>query len=179
VPRIEPAAEPYDPHVAKSIAAIMPAGAPPLLLFRTMARSPRVFGKVFAGGLLDRGPLGLREREMVIDRTTARLGCEYEWGVHVALFAARVGFGDEELTALAHGPATSACFAPHEQALLALVDDLALRHAIAEPTWSAARAHFDDAQLLEAIALVGYYHSISFFCNGLELPLEPFAARFP
>ena len=47
-----------------------------------MARSPRVFAKLFAGGFLDEGPLSLRRREPVIDCTTARLGCEYEWGVH-------------------------------------------------------------------------------------------------
>ena len=70
----------------------MPPGVPPLVLFRTMARSPRVFAKMFAGGLLDKGPLSLRQREIVIDRTTARLGCEYEWGVHIAFFAERVGF---------------------------------------------------------------------------------------
>jgi hypothetical protein len=29
------------------------------------------------------------------------------------------------------------------------------------------------------IALVGYYHTISFLCRGLDLPLEPWAARFP
>ncbi len=40
-------------------------------------------------------------------------------------------------------------------------------------------AHFDETQILEAIALVGYYHTISFLCRGLELPLEAYAARFP
>ena len=39
--------------------------------------------------------------------------------------------------------------------------------------------HFDETQILEAIALVGYYHTISFLCVGLELPLESYAARFP
>ena len=31
---------------------------------------------LFAGSLLDKGPLSLRQREIVIDRTTARLGAE-------------------------------------------------------------------------------------------------------
>jgi hypothetical protein len=39
--------------------------------------------------------------------------------------------------------------------------------------------HFDKTQILEAIALVGYYHTISFLCVGLELPLESYAASFP
>jgi hypothetical protein len=45
--------------------------------------------------LLDRGPVSRRHREIVIDRTCARCGCAYEWGVHVALFAQRVALTAE------------------------------------------------------------------------------------
>ncbi|HEV7760231.1 MAG TPA: hypothetical protein VGO78_14620 [Acidimicrobiales bacterium] len=31
----------------------------------------------------------MRDREIVIDRTCARCGCQYEWGVHVAFFGDR------------------------------------------------------------------------------------------
>ena len=177
--RIAPAAPPYEPAIVEALDRIMPAGIEPLLLFRTMARSPRVFSKMFAGGLLDKGPLSLRQREIVIDRTTARLGCEYEWGVHVALFAKRVGFGEAEIVATVNGPADASCWAADEQTLIALVDDLVDRRTIGDAAWAAARAHFDEAQLLEVIALVGYYHTISFLCRGLGLPLESWSARFP
>jgi len=177
--RIEPAVAPYEPAVADALARIMPPDMEPLVLFRTMARNPRVFARMFAGGLLDKGALSLRQREIVIDRTTARLGCEYEWGVHVALFASKVGFGATEIAATVHGTSDAACWAPDEQALLAVVDDLVDRHTIETTTWDRAREHFDEAQLLEAIALAGYYHTISFLCRGLDLPLESYAARFP
>lgn len=177
--RIAPTAPPYEPAIAEALDRIMPPGIEPLLLFRTMARSPRVFAKMFAGGLLDKGPLSLRQREIVIDRTTARLGCEYEWGVHVALFAERVGFGEAEIVATVKGPGDAPCWAADEQALIALVDDLVDRRTIGDAAWAKARAHFDEAQLLEAIALVGYYHTISFLCRGLGLPLEAWSARFP
>src|SRR5215216_4878123 len=97
--RIAPAEPSYPPTIAEALDRIMPPGFEPLVLFRTMARSPRVFTKMFAGGLLDKGPLSLRQREIVIDRTTARLGCEYEWGVHIALFASRIGFTPEHVAA--------------------------------------------------------------------------------
>src|SRR3954465_13871612 len=119
--RIAPAAPPYEPAIAEALQRIMPPGVEPLVLFRSMARSPRVFAKMFAGGLLDKGPLSLRQREIVIDRTTARLGCEYEWGVHIARFADKVGFGDAEIVATVKGPSDAACWAVTEQALLALV----------------------------------------------------------
>lgn len=174
-----PANHPYEPAIAEALDRIMPPGIEPLVLFRTMARSPRIFAKLFAGGLLDKGPLSLRQRELVIDRTTARLGCEYEWGIHVALFAERAKFGTAEIAATVTDSAQAQCWSPPEQALVALVDDLVDHHTIGNGTWQALAAHFDEAQILEAIALVGYYHTISFLCNGLQLPREAYAARFP
>ena len=177
--RIAPAEPPYEPSIAAALKRIMPPGVPPLVLFRTMARSPRVFARLFAGGLLDKGPLSLRQRETIIDRTTARLGCEYEWGVHIAFFAEQVGFSVEHVAATVSGAADAPCWAPDEQALIALVDDLVDRHVISDSTWDHLTTHFDDTCILEAIALVGYYHTISFLCVGLKLPLEDYSARFP
>lgn len=179
MPRIAPADEPYPPEIATALARTMPSGVPPLVLFRTIARNPRVFGRMFAGGLLDRGALSLRQREVVVDRTTARLGAEYEWGVHIAFFAERVGFDAEQIAATAQGPADAPCWSADEQALLAAVDDLVDRRTIDEETWARLAAHFDEAQILEVIALSGYYHTISFLCRALDLPLESYGARFP
>ncbi len=177
--RIAPASPPYEPAIAAELERIMPPGVEPLLLFRTLAHSPRVFGKIFASGYLDKGPFSLRHREILIDRTTARLGCEYEWGVHVALFAKRVGFGDAEVAAIVSGPADAACWTADDRALIALVDDLIDHRTVRAEVWQNARARFDEAALIEAIAIVGFYHTISFLCRGLDLPLESYAARFP
>lgn len=179
MPRIAPAEAPYPPRIAAELERIMPRGVEPLVLFRTLARNPRIFERVFAGGLLDKGALDLRQREIVIDRTTARLGCEYEWGVHIAFFADKVGFGAAEIAATVRGTAEASLWTPPERALLALVDDLVDRRGIGDATWTALTSHFDEAQILEAIALAGYYHTISFLCNGLALPPETYGARFP
>src|SRR5262245_12816148 len=124
MPRIAPAEPPYEPQIATELERIMPAGVPPLVLFRTLARSPRIFARMFAGGLLDKGPLSLRQREIVIDRTTARLGCEYEWGVHIAFFAERIGLTSQQTAATVAPPGTAACWSSDEQALIDLVDNL-------------------------------------------------------
>lgn len=79
--RIAPLEPPYSPPVQAALDRIMPKGVPPLALFRTIAVNEPVFLRVMAGGLLDRGSISLREREIVIDRTCARCGSEYEWGV--------------------------------------------------------------------------------------------------
>ena len=90
MPRIAPLDAPYPPAVQASFDKIMPAGVDPLLLFRTLAVNERVYQRFTAGGLLDRGLLTLRQREIVIDRVCALNRCEYEWGVHIAFFAAKV-----------------------------------------------------------------------------------------
>ena len=90
-------------------------GAPPLVLFRVMAGHARAWEKFRAGGLLDRGPLSLREREIVIDRTCALNGCEYEWGVHVAAFAEAAHLTDEQVRATVLGEADAACWSAAEQ----------------------------------------------------------------
>ncbi|CAN5816799.1 carboxymuconolactone decarboxylase family protein [soil metagenome] len=178
MPRINPAEPPYEPQIADALDRIMPPGIEPLVLFRALARNPRVFEKMFAGGLLDKGAISLRQREILIDRTTGRLGCEYEWGVHVAFFAERVGLTPAQIADTVTA-SSAADWKADEQALMALVDDLVDHRTIRDATWTDLTTHFDEAQILEAIALVGYYHTISFLCRGLDLPLEAYAARFP
>src|SRR5258707_13791294 len=97
-------------------------GAPPLMLFRVMAGHARAWDKFRAGGLLDRGPLNLRQREIVIDRTCALTACEYEWGVHVAKFAAPAHLTDEEGRATAHEGAGAPGWSEAERAMIAAGD---------------------------------------------------------
>ena len=104
--RIAPLEPPYAPEIQAQFDRIM-RGAPPLMLFRVMAGHTRAWDKFRAGGLLDPGPLSLRQREIVIDRTCALNKCEYEWGVHVAIFAGPAGLREAEVRATVQGDATS------------------------------------------------------------------------
>src|SRR5436309_7869708 len=96
--RIAPLAPPYAPEIQKQFDRIM-RGAPPLTLFRVIAGNARAWEKFRAGSLLDQGPLSLREREIVIHRTCALTKCQYEWGVHVAIFAKAASLTDEQVRA--------------------------------------------------------------------------------
>src|SRR5207245_4416886 len=69
----------------------------PILLFRVVGRNPRVLSRLMAGGLLDRGSISMRQRELMILRTTAICGAEYEWGVHVAAYGAKSNWTQQEL----------------------------------------------------------------------------------
>jgi alkylhydroperoxidase family enzyme len=178
-PRVPPVEAPYSETTAAWFGRIMPAGVEPLVLFRTLAVNERVFGRVMAGGLLDRGSITMREREIVIDRTTWRCGSEYEWGVHVAFFGARVGFGEDEVRGLCTDDPDATSFAPREKLLLRLCDELHRSATVEDGLWAELAREFTNEQLIELVVLAGLYHVISFATNAFGLAPEPFGARFP
>ena len=176
--RIAPLQPPYDPQIQDQFDRIM-RGAPPLMLFRVVASSERAWEKFKAGSLLDRGPLSLREREIVIDRTCALTRCEYEWGVHVTTFAEAAQLTDAQIRATVLEGAGALCWSSSEQALIAAVDALHSRATFSEDEFKALAAHYDGAKIFEIILLCGFYRTVSYLANGLDLPLEKNAARFP
>jgi alkylhydroperoxidase family enzyme len=176
--RIAPLEPPYAPEIQQQFDRIM-RGAPPLMLFRVVAGNARAWEKFRAGSLLDRGPLSLREREIVIDRTCALTGCEYEWGIHVATFAEAARLTDEQIRATVHGEADAPCWSAAEQALIATVDALHECATLSDAEFKALSAHYEGAKIFEIILLCGFYRTVSYLANGLDLPLEEKAARFP
>jgi len=177
--RVEPVPAPYPPELQKVFDAIMPPGVPPLTLFTTLARVPRIWDRFRAGSLLDRGPVSLRHREIVIDRTCARCGCGYEWGVHVAFFAQRAALTLEQVRATARGDASDPAWTDDERLLIRMVDELHDTATLSDDTWSKLAAAFSVEQILELIALVGLNHTVAYFANGLKQPPEPRSAPFP
>jgi alkylhydroperoxidase family enzyme len=182
VSRITPVAPPYEPGVASRLDAMMPAGVPPILLFRTFVRNLPMSDAMSGWGgyeLSKRLSLTVRDRELLIDRTCARCGCEYEWGVHVAFFAERAGLTSEQITSLTHGKPSDPCWTdPRDRLLVRAADALHDTFDIDDDLWRQLHAEFGDAELLDVMMLCGWYHAISFAANGARLPPENGAPRF-
>ena len=176
--RLAPLSPPYPPEIQQHFDRIM-RGAPPLLLFRVMASQPRAWDKFRGGSLLDKGPLSMRQREIVIDRTCALNACEYEWGVHVATFAEAARLTEEQVRATVLGEANDACWSEAEQALIAAVDALHDHATLTGAEFEALSAHYEESQILEIMQLCGFYRTVSYLANALALPLEEKAVRFP
>ena len=177
--RIEPLAKPYPEAFAAAMAATMPPGAEPLALFTTVGKSPRAWEKFSGGSLLGRGPLSLRDREIVIDRTTAKTGCEYEWGIHVALFGPKAGLTPEQIASTVHGWADDGHWAANEAALICAVDALLMDKRLSDAEHDRLAAHYDEAQRLEIVQLVAFYHGVALICGAFAIPLEAGMPRFP
>jgi alkylhydroperoxidase family enzyme len=177
-PRIEPVEPPYSPEVQADFDKMM-RGAPPLLLFRTVARNPRVLQRMMAGGLLDRGSISLRARELMILRTCARCGAEYEWGVHVASFGEKAEWTSEQLHSSVHGGAGDSCWTDADRLIIRLADELHDTNTVGSALWQSAAEHFSAEQLVELIMLAGLYHAVSFMANACGVQREQFAPGFP
>ncbi len=181
-PRVAPLEPPYDPEIEAQLTKMMPPGVPPIALFRTFVRNMPMSEAMGTWGRyeLSRGlSLSMRDREIVIDRTCSRCGCEYEWGVHVAFFAERVGLDKDQIISLTSGGAQDACWPDErDRLLIEAVDALHEKADIPDALWQALAEVLSDANLLDLLLLVGWYHAISFVARVARVPLEPGAPTF-
>ena len=141
-----------------------------------MTRAMRTWGAYELGRSLS---LTMREREIVIDRTCARCGCEYEWGVHVAFFADRAGLTPAQVASLVAGSADESCWTENrDRLLIRAVDALHADADVPDDLWQALSAVFREECLLDLLLLCGWYHAISFVARGTRVPLEAAAPTF-
>lgn len=179
--RIAPLQAPYSAQTEELLAKWMgPASAEPLKLFRTLAVHDELASRMrpLGAGLLGHPRLQARDRELLILRTCARAGAEYEWGVHAVAFAAPLGVSEQQLAATASGGAEDPAFSPADAQLIAAADALHDAAAIPDEMWARLAARLREDQLLELVAVCGWYRLISYVINAARVQLEPWAARF-
>jgi alkylhydroperoxidase family enzyme len=161
----------------------MPPGSAiePLALFRTLAVHDDLFARMrpLGAGILGHGRIAPRDREIVIHRTCARAGAEYEWGVHAVAFGQTVGLTPDQITATVHGTADDPAWSAHDGLLIRLADELFDTCSIGEPVWEALADRFPDDQLLELVITAGWYRLLAYVINVARVEHEPWAERFP
>jgi len=177
--RISPINAPYSEEISADFDTVMPAGMPPLSLFRTMAHNPRVFHRMVVAGLLDKGSITVTDRELVILRTCGVCKAEYEWGVHVALFAEKAGFTEAQISDTSELESDSCLWSDKQNLIIALVDQLHTNNQLSDELWEKMAKVFKEEQLIELIMLTGLYHAVSFMVNACQIQGEAFAPGFP
>ncbi len=172
-PRVPPVEPPYD----RDTAAALDRLGPPIALFRLLARRPDRARGVHGWGryyLSRRSALTLRQRELVIDRTTALCGAEYEWGIHVAVFAEKAGLTRDQLRSLTAGDPDDPCWTdPADRAVLHAVDALHARSDLDDDEWNALAAATGPDGAIDLTLLCGWYHAISYLARVTRLAPEP------
>ena len=179
--RLSALESPFEPEVKAQLEAMMPAGSPPIGLFRTMVRNRAMTTAMHGFGAYELSrelSVRLREREVVILRTCAGCGAEYEWGVHVEVFAQRAAFSTNQVTELTLGLMAESGWTNRERLLILMVDELLASRDVSDDLWVQMTELFSDEELLDVVMLCGWYQAISQLCKAVRVDLEPSAPRF-
>ena len=178
---LKPIEQPSSPAI-ESILAQYPRGKDGRIikLFRVFANSLRFLTNKGVINLLDKdSPLSMREREIVILRITANKNCEYEWGIHVAIFSKAAGFSEQQISATKLGDSQAAVWSKKESLLIKCVDEICQYALILEDSYRLFQEQWNLEQQLEILALCGNYHTVCFVANTTRIPLEETGRKFP
>jgi len=184
-PRLPLRPPPYEPEVAAAVQSTAFKGLSPLNLRLALANHPKL-GPAFqamAHVVLFQCALPARDRETAIIRTGALTRSEYEWGMHVSIYAERCGLDAAQVDELTRGAGwqdlSAALWTDRERLIVRMVDELHRHSTVSDETWAALSAGWPQDQVIELIFASSFYHMAAFFLNSAAVPLEHGSERFP
>jgi 4-carboxymuconolactone decarboxylase len=141
--------------------------------FATMLKHPALYRCQMEMGvqLLGKGVLSPRERELAVLRVGWLCRAPYEWCQHVDI-AKRYGVTAEEVERATRGSSAPG-WTEHEAAIVRAVEELLGDQSISNDTWNVLARTWTERQLLEFLAVVGYYVSVAYSQNALRMRLMP------
>jgi alkylhydroperoxidase family enzyme len=160
---------PYRELDEAQAATVLSRNGKPLNLFRVLAHHPRLLDRVTRlGGVFLRGKLSPEDRELVILRSAWSTHCDYEFRQHIVL-SGRLGLDVGQLRSAATGqePGTA-----RQVVLTDMVDQLVTEDCLSERTWALLSAHYSHEEILELIALAGFYRMLAGILNSVQVEVE-------
>ncbi|MAE96501.1 MAG: carboxymuconolactone decarboxylase [Deltaproteobacteria bacterium] len=151
-----------------------------LSIFRILLRQPMLAQRVadLLMGLLTRGKLDARLRELIIMRIGWATDSVYEWTQHWRV-ARQLGVDEADLKAVRDWRVHDG-WSDADRAVLAATDETLERGAISASTWQAcAKALPSAEEQLELVGAIGTWRMISQILRSLEVPLEDGVAPWP
>ena len=148
-------------------------GGRDLNIFRVMMNHPKLTRRwtVFAGHVLQKQTLPVRDRELLILRIGWLNQAEYEWAQHVEI-AKRAGITEAEIERVKQGP--GAGWNALEAALLKAADELFENSVISDATWATLAAKYSTEQMMDVVFTIGQYNLVSWALNSFGVPLDDF-----
>ena len=143
-----------------------------LNLYRMLLHSPPIAAGWLKMGTAVRYQAKLegRLRELAICAVARLNGAEYEYHHHAPL-ALREGVSAAQLAALPDWRG-SGLFDARERAVLAYTETMTRHIDVDDETFAAARAHFDEQEMVELTATIGFYNLVSRFLVALRIDLD-------
>lgn len=176
--RIAPITEP-DEDLAEILAGTLVRDGKPLNIFGVLGHHPDLLKRFnrFAGWMLNRGVVPLRDKEIVILRIGWNAQSVYEFGQHTLLGRQR-GLTDREIWALTQ-PTDAHPWSADDLALIALADELAGDDCVGDATWRRLEQRWGADALIELLVLAGVYRLVSGFLNSTGVQLDEGVPGWP
>ena len=157
---------------AAGVAAGMPERVAQANIMRFGLRHPKVAAVLAA--MIDvavlNGALDGRLREIAILRVGWRIGSVYEWSNHVGV-ARGVGLTDAEIVAVRN--ADGKVLSDADLLAIRVVDEVLDATSVSPSTLAEARALLGDGdELVELVAIPGFYRAIGTLLLSFSVPLE-------
>lgn len=145
--------------------------------FNAWVQAPTVGSRLFglAGALRYDTSLNRNLVELAILTVGSHFRAEFEWWAHCQM-ARRHGVGDDVIAALAAGEQPP-LDDDMQRAVYQVSSELTKTGRLSEGTYTTARLHLDDVQLVELVTLCGYYALVSFTLNAFDVALPAGADR--
>jgi alkylhydroperoxidase family enzyme len=174
-PRIPPALTPYDEQTQAILNRLPSDWGEPFLVFRILARDPRLLQRYLSGSVayLEPSHLTMRQREVFLLRVAALSRCEYEWELRVHFFAAAAGLADDQLAVICRPATDQGDWTGEELLLLRLAGELHSDCNISDGLWAEISTAFSPEAIMQLLLLAGSYRTMAYLANGLRIPREP------
>jgi 4-carboxymuconolactone decarboxylase len=117
------------------------------------------------------GVLPARERELVILRVGWRCHAIYEFSQHIVI-GSREGLSEQDIATVALWSSPPGSWSDDDRTLMAMTDELCDDDCVSESTWQRLRRRWNNTELVELVALVGYYRMLSGILNTFGVPLD-------
>ena len=139
-------------------------------LLRIVYQSPKV-GEAFAHFVAAESTglaLSPKLRELLILHTALHTQSEYTWTPHQDI-ARSVGVTDAQLASIQQDQIQSFAFNVKERTLLQFLARIAASHPLSRDHFDEARKHFGDRELVEIVAVRGFYYTVAMLASVFEL----------
>ncbi len=142
-------------------------------IFKVLMQNPKLTRSWarFAGYIMGRLSLPVRDRELLILRIGWLNQAPYEWEQHVRI-SKSAGLTDDEIDRVSKGP--KAGWDKHDAALLQAADDLRERSVVSDETWKQLSERYSIEQMMDAVFTIGQYNLVSWALNSFGVPLDDY-----
>lgn len=163
--------EHWDPILAPILKDMEQA---PIHVHQLMAHNPTLLRAWwnFRNHSVKGGTLGEQFGELAILRVAVHMRAWYEWGSHVDR-ALNAGLALPTIEKVLVFQTDVAHWSQSESVLLQAVDELVCLHQIEPATLTELSGHFDDAQLMDLMAISGMYVILATMIKTWGLQLDP------